>query len=192
MKLLPLAGLVATTLLAGCKSGATFEQTNHWSLQSVSTRVQHHFLGYDPTVDGEYIDHQWRQKKDIELTLRRHLFNDNPLHPLKRADPNFYKPRGPHSILPYPWSYIHVEGLIAGLLMLNPGTGVFVPVPFGSIIATASPGGVDEFMEGIERTLKPEGAATASFDDYSAGEESGEETVRMTWTSLETPRIQND
>src|SRR5258708_33962513 len=117
------------------------------------------FLSYDPEKAGSYLDFQWRKKKDIEMTLRRHFFNHNPDNPFEAYDPTVYEPRPKHSLLPAPWRYIHVEGIVIGAatLALSP---TFYPIPVDSIIGTFEEGGGQEFMDGVGAASRPAGQAT--------------------------------
>jgi hypothetical protein len=180
MKPIPFAGIALALALVGCKT-ATFEQSNHWHPDSVGPRVAHHFLGYDADRDGAWRDFDWRQKQSINLTLRRHLLNDNPYNPMEEDDPTLNRPRPPHSLVPYPWHYIHLEGLVVGAIMLNPSVGIFIPIPPGSVIGTLDDGGTDEFMEGVGTTVRPIGVMTVTFTDYTIGEKG---PVRATWTRV--------
>jgi hypothetical protein len=165
MKLLPHYGLGAGAALllglASCQSHAKHAR-DHWTGYSVGPRLSRAFLSYDPETDGQYRDFQWRKKKNIELTLRRHFFNHNPDNPFQPVDPKIYEPRPVHSPLPAPWRYIHVEGLVFGALAMA-GGGVFVPVPVDSLIGTADEGGSEEAWQGVGTFFRPAGQATASF-----------------------------
>lgn len=120
------------------------------------------FLSYNPEKDGMYRDFQWRKKKNIELTLRRHFFNHNPDNPFEPVDASVYAPRYTHSLVPAPHRYIHVEGLALGAATLA-GGGAFIPVPVDSVIATMEEGGAEEFMEGVNETTRPIGQIMHSF-----------------------------
>jgi hypothetical protein len=161
MKLLPILAAVSAYGLAGCASQAAHEH-DHWGPYSVQSSLSRAFLSYDPEMDGSYREFQWRKKRSINLTLRRHLFNENPDNPFEAEDPTWYEPRPVNSIVPHPWDYIHVEGLVLGLAVYTPGA-VFVPIPVDSIIATFEDGGDKEFMDGIAQTTRPVGAITTSF-----------------------------
>jgi hypothetical protein len=147
--------------LSGCASQAEHVH-DHWSPYYVQPSLSRAFLSYDPEMDGTYREFQWRKKKSINLTLRRYLFNENPDNPFQAEDPTWYEPRPNHSIVPRPWDYIHVEGIVLGLAAMTPGA-VFVPIPVDSIIATFEPGGDQEFMNGIDTTTRPIGVVTTSF-----------------------------
>jgi hypothetical protein len=41
-----------------------------------------------------------KRKKNIELTLRRHFFNNNPDNPFEPYDPDVNAPRPNHSLFP--------------------------------------------------------------------------------------------
>jgi len=151
MKSLSLAALPAIGLLLGSCTSTPGEYDNHWNVQGLQPRLAYHFLSYKPHLADTYRDHQWQQKQDINLTLRRHLLNNNPLNPFQPGDPSLTQPRAPHSVLPDPVDYFHVESLVFGAAF-SIVTGTFIPVPFGSIFGTIEEGGGDEFMDGIEQT----------------------------------------
>ena len=71
------------------------------------------------------------------------------------------RPRPINSVLPNPWYYVHVEGLLLGLGPLVNGS--FFPIPVDSIIGTFDHGGVDEFMVGMGVGLRPVGVVVSSF-----------------------------
>ena len=135
----------------GCQSAPGMEQ-NHWNIESLTPRLGYYFFGYREDLDGTFRDHQWRQKKDINLTIRRHLLNNNPTNPFEADDPSFLDPRPPHSILPDPLLYFHLESIVFGAAFLA-AADTFIPIPIGSVIASFTPGGGEEFMEGINTTL---------------------------------------
>jgi len=155
-------GLGAALLvgLASCQSQAA-HATDHWTGYSVGPSLSRAFLGYDAETDGNYTDFQWRKKKNIELTIRRHFFNQNPDNPFEPDDPSVYEPRPVHSILPAPQRYIHIEGLVFGSILL--AEGAFIPIPIDSVMGTFEEGGSEEFVEGIGQTARPMGQVTASF-----------------------------
>ena len=151
--LLPGLGSLALT---GCRS-APGGNPSHWNIESLAPRMGYHFLGYREDLDGSYREHQYAQKKSIDLTLRRHFLNNNPENPFEAADSSLSRPRPPHSILPNPLHYFHLESVATGLAFAA-ATGTFVPIPIGSILGTLEEGGFEEFGEGISNTL------TGNFD----------------------------
>jgi hypothetical protein len=164
MKLLPFSsglGALGLSLIVGCASH-TSDMNRHWSERSIGPRVSRAFLTYDWEKDGSYRDFAWQKKQDINLTVRRHFFNNNPENPFQPGDESFYAPRPPNSLLPRPWNYIHLEGLATGAILYAAG-GMFVPIPIDSIIGTLEEGGDEEFMQGIGQTFRPIGVVTASF-----------------------------
>lgn len=142
---LPLAALACRTTPGVPES--------HWNIESVPPRIARHFFGYQSEVDGPYRDFQWRKKKDINLTLRRHFLNNNPENPLEPADPSQTAVRPSYSVLPDPILYFHAESLFIGGLLAG-WTGAFIPIPIDSVIATCSEGGWDEFKEGARDTFR--------------------------------------
>jgi hypothetical protein len=142
-----LLGLAST----GCQASAG-QQSNHWNIESIGPRLAYHGLGYRSDLSESYRDHQWQNKQDINLTLRRHFLNHNPNNPFQADDPSLTAPRPPHSILPDPVDYFHLESLLVGAIM-DGATGTFIPLPIGSILGTIEPGGPEEFLDGMSSTL---------------------------------------
>ncbi len=145
--------LLGTALLSAvsCQSSPGAE-TNHWNIDSLNRRVAYHFLGYREDLDGLYRNHQWNQKQDINRSARRHFLNNNPDNPFQAADPSLNSPRPPHSLLPDPVNYFHLESITTGLGLLAI-TGAFIPIPVGSILGTIEEGGAEEFGQGVHTTL---------------------------------------
>lgn len=159
MKLLvPVAALA---FLASCASQAPYVRS-HWSERSIGPRVSRAFLSYDPEMDGSYRDFQWRKKRDINMTISRHLLNHNPENPFQAPMPEFYEPRPNHSMVPRPWNYVHLEGIALGAIAYGAG-GAFVVLPLDSVIGTFEEGGTEEFAEGGRQFFRPLGVTTATF-----------------------------
>lgn len=152
MKLLPPLALGLVAILGGCNANPETHTHDHWTLRGVAPRWTRATLGYDADKEGKYIDYQYRNKKSIYLTMKRHLLNENPENPFQVEDTDFYEPRPTHSILPRPWHYINFEGIVWGGIFAASG-GVFFPLPVDSVIGTGSEGGGKEFTEGIQRTF---------------------------------------
>lgn len=161
---------------AGCATHVS-QVNDHWTTRSIGTSLSRAFLSYDAESDGNYRDFAWRKKQSINLTLRRHLFNHNPENPFEPQDFSIYEKRPPNSLVPRPWDYIHVEGLVLGAIVYA-GGGVFIPLPIDSIIGTFSEGGDKEFVEGVGETVRPIGVATSSFMHDALGLP---ETAGHTW-----------
>ena len=142
-----LSALVGT----GCQS-APGQAHNHWNASSASSRAAYNFLGYREGSTSSYREHQWQEKRDIDLTLRRHFLNSNPFNPFQAADPSVVAPRDVHSVLPDPVGYFHLESLVTGTA-LAALSGAFIPLPIGSLIGTFEEGGWDEFKEGVGNTF---------------------------------------
>ncbi|MEX1026083.1 MAG: hypothetical protein WD226_13495 [Planctomycetota bacterium] len=143
-----LAGLLS---FGSCQSAPSQEHV-HWNLESVGQRMSYSFLGYREDIDGSWRDKQWEDKQNINRTLRRHFLNNNPENPFQAEDPNVGKPRPPHSILPSPLHYFHLESLAFGAGM-SALTGAFIPIPVGSLLGTFEEGGFKEFGDGIVQSL---------------------------------------
>lgn len=146
-----LSSLALAALLAGCRSSPGNE-TSHWNIESLVPRAGYHFLGYRRDLDGTYREHQWRQKKDITLTARRHFLNNNPENPFQAEDRSLAEPRPYHSILPNPLYYFHLESVATGLVFAA-ASGTFIPIPIASLLGTLEPGGFEEFGAGIATTF---------------------------------------
>lgn len=147
--------------LTSCQSQSAHAR-DHWTGYSVGPSLSRAFLSYDAESDGNYLDFQWRKKKNMEMTMRRHIFNNNPDNPFEPVDPTIYDPRPVHSPLPAPYRYVHIEGIAFGAIAMA-GGGIFFPIPIDSMIATGDEGGEEEFVDGIGQTLRPAGHVTASF-----------------------------
>ena len=150
--------LLAALLAApACKSGLPTPRShwspNHWTVDSVGSRMAKHFTGYRKDLHGSFVDYQYRKKKSINQTLRRHFLNNNADSPFVPDDPSQTAPRPPHSIWPDPLSYIHAEGLALGFVVLG-WTGAYIPIPFDSVVASLTGAG-DEFFEGSSDQREP-------------------------------------
>jgi len=155
------APVLALLLTASCQSTGQ-DINNHWSAKSIAPRGARFFLGYNAEKDGEYRDFQWQRKQDINLTLRRYFMHNNPDNPYHEDVESRYEPRPRHSIAPNPVEYIHLEGALLGFISYGAGGG-YIPLPIDSIIGTLEPGGMDEFVEGVEEAMSPIAVVTASF-----------------------------
>ena len=136
---------------AACRTMAGTPES-HWNIDSVPNRMATHFTGYRGPIDGNYRDFQWRKKKSIDRTLRRHFLSNNPENPLQVAEPSRNEVRPPFGILPDPVHYFHVESIVIGGAIAA-ATGTFIPLPIDSLIATFSPGGPEEFRDGVSDTF---------------------------------------
>ena len=182
--------LLAISVTAGCEASGA-DMNRHWSASSVPPRMQRFFLGYNADKDGPYQEFQWDRKMDIQVTMRRHLLNMNPGNPNHTAYAAQFEPRPNASPLPNPIPYVHLEGVILGLVGWAAGLGPFgsldwIPIPVDSLIGTMGPGGWNEFGAGIAQTVSPLAVITATFLDanwpgYSA---SGEPEEVPTITEL--------
>lgn len=120
---LPLVALTSACTTQGAHGN------DHWSQRSITNSLGRTFLGYDEWRDGDYIDFQAQNKKDVRTTFRRYFFHHNPENPFQVYDATYFEPRYPHSILPDVVSYVQD--------------------PIASVIGTASDGGSDEFGQGL-------------------------------------------
>jgi len=163
-----LALAVAACSALGSCSTTPEPYDDHWNIGSLEPRLAYHFLSYNPVLADTYRDHEWREKQDINLTLRRHLLNNNPENPFEPEDESLSDPRPPHSILPDPVQYFHLESLVFGV-GFSALTGAFIPVPVGSLIGTFEDGGGEEFEEGISQTFS--GNFRSTLDEPAEPEE---------------------
>ena len=152
VKSLSLAAATAAACALGACNSSPGQYDNHWNVGSLGSRLAYHGLSYNPVLADSYREHQWREKQDINMTLRRHFLNNNPHNPFQPDDPSLDDPRPPHSILPNPISYFHLESIVFGAALAASG-GTFIPIPVGSILATIEPGGGEEFAEGVRQTF---------------------------------------
>jgi hypothetical protein len=147
---LPLVALSAACTTQGAHGN------DHWSQRSVSNSLGRSFLGYEAYRDGDYIEFQHQNKRDVGLVIRRYLFHHNPYNPFQGYDATYFRPRYPHSILPDTVSYLQD--------------------PIASVIGTFSERGDEEMAEGLRYGIDtPEGATddwrTASYLRKSMGVE---------------------
>lgn len=156
LALLALLPLAATPFLGACQTGQPIESGHHWTVESLPDRMMKHFTGYRAEKDGSFRDFQYRKKKDINVTLRRHFANSSADNPFEANDASQTKRRPPHSLAPDPLYYFHAESVFMGLASLGLN-GSFVPVPVESLLATVF-GGWSEFGRGF--TQGADGNAT--------------------------------
>lgn len=150
--------LALPLLAASCKSGGPSVQAEHWSIDSVPSRMVKHFTGYRADTDGTYIDYQYGKKKAIAATFRRHFLNNSPDSPIAAEDPSQTNRRPPHSVAPDPFYYFGAESLVIGAVTLG-WWGVFVPIPVDSVIATVvSEDGFGEMGRGFTEGADAEAA----------------------------------
>jgi hypothetical protein len=146
--------LLALPLFVACKTGAPSMQGESWMVDSVPMRMVKHFTGYRPDLEGGYIDFQYRKKKSVNNTLRRHFLGNSPDNPFEPSDPSQTSRRHAHSIAPDPLYYMHVESLVIGAATLGVW-GTFIPIPVDSLIGTVATGwfdgwdGFGEFVDGF-------------------------------------------
>jgi hypothetical protein len=86
MKQATLAAVAGVFVLGlGACTTPTAQQSNHWRIDSISPRVAYHFFGYVGDRDGPAIAYEKNEARDIGMTVRRHLFNENPDNPLQQT-----------------------------------------------------------------------------------------------------------
>ncbi len=145
--------LGAALVAPGCRS-STNPALDHWNIGSVAPRAERHFLGYRSDLDGRYRDFHVRQRQDVNLTLRRHFLNNNPENPFEAPDEAYLAGgRPPHSVLPNPLNYFHLEAVVVGLITLGVWD-VFLPIPIFSIVASLQDGGGEEFTQGLKEPFR--------------------------------------
>ncbi len=134
---------------------------DHWNARSIAPRILRYATDYDAQQDGSYRDFQYNRKQELELTLRRQFLNHNPDNPYHDEVPSRFAPRPAHSILPNPWRYIHVEGILLGLAA-STASGGFIPLPIDSFMGTIEEGGWSEFWGKMDDKLEDNEVVTAS------------------------------
>lgn len=171
-----LALLASAAIGPSCNSPGGEKIDDHWTFDSVPPRAARALLGYDASRESSYKDFAWDRKKSISLTLRRYLFNHNPMNPNQPEQESLYAPRPVNSILPNPVNYIHVEGFLIGWAL----TGVPIPIPVDSILGTLEPGGPEEFIEGFELSVSKMDDSSDSLPAALYGEDGALPTFEMT------------
>lgn len=171
-----LALLASAAIGPSCNSLSGEKIDDHWTFDSVPPRAARALLGYDASRETSYKDFAWDRKKSISLTLRRYLFNHNPMNPNQPQQESLYAPRPVNSILPNPVNYIHVEGFLIGWAL----TGVPIPIPVDSILGTLEPGGPEEFFEGFELSISKMDDGSDSLPAALYGEDGALPTFEMT------------
>ncbi len=137
------AGLVLSSLLASCRSGAG-NPDSHWNIDSVDNRIVKQFTGYRGSIDGTYLEYQRQKKNDLNLTLKRHFLGVNPTNPFQTADSNLTSPNAPYGPLPDPVYWFGAESVFIGAATLA-WTGTFLLLPLDSLFALGSEGGMGQF-----------------------------------------------
>ena len=138
MRLLPILAGLTLVGLPSCTADQEFKTNthDHWSSQSIGPRIGRAFLnGYDRENDGSYDQFQWDKKQEINLTMRRHLLNQNPENPFQPPTDYYKGARKPDNTLTRPVTYSHVEGLVIGAC-LYAGGAAFIPIPIDSILGS--------------------------------------------------------
>lgn len=150
--------LALPLLAAGCQSGVPSYQAKHWSIDSVPARMAKQFTGYRADRDGTYIEYQYRKKKSVNATFRRHFLGNSPGSPNEADDLSQTNRRPPHSVSPDPLYYFGAESLFFGAVTLG-WWGVFVPLPVDSVLATVgSDDGWSEMGRGFTEGADAEAA----------------------------------
>ena len=139
-----LAGLsLLVAAFSSCKTDPGVPES-HWNIDSKPADFFKHLTGYRGAIDGSYREFQLRKKKSINLTIRRHLLNNNPHNPFQIEDPHLYDARNDWGLLPDVVGFFHFEALAFGLITFGIW-GTFLPIPVDSVIAIFTPGGMGEF-----------------------------------------------
>ena len=143
-----LLALALCSVAASC-TGPGQHVNDHWNEISVPARVGRTIMGYDATRDGSYGDYQWEKKEDLRYTVYRHFLNHNPDNPFQSGKGGRQSRPDPWSIAPNPLQYIHLEGLIVGLIAYAAGGG-FIILPVDSVLTTFDePDGISQFFRGF-------------------------------------------
>jgi hypothetical protein len=143
---LRLALLCSVLLVSSCTTKRYYQGRD----DHVGYRMSKHFLGYRPKLDGTYLEYQYRKKKELNMTFKRHFLNDGDEVIRNRDDAQLTAQRPPHSVFPdFPY-YMHAESVATGLVTLGM-TGSFIPVPVDSVGATVlgGPPAWGEFVDGF-------------------------------------------
>ncbi len=153
MKRTPLLFAVALlALFASCHTADT--RYNHWRLEGLTPRVAYHFLRYDTNSGVPYRVHANQQRQDINMTIRRHVFNDNPLNPFQQKSA-WQPPHKVFSPLPDPIHFFHLSSVAVGSAFLGAG-GPFFIFPIEVIPVMFEDGGWEEIWSGIGATIRGE------------------------------------
>jgi hypothetical protein len=153
MKRSPLLVAAAVlALFASCYTADT--RYNHWRLEGLTPRVAYHFLRYDTNSGVPYYEHANQQRQDINLTIRRHLLNDNPYNPFQRKSA-WHPPQKQFSPLPDPIHFFHLSSVALGAAFLG-GGGPFFVFPIEVIPVLFEDGGWEEMTSGVRSTLDGE------------------------------------
>ncbi|MFT5286085.1 MAG: hypothetical protein ACI8TQ_002253 [Planctomycetota bacterium] len=149
-----LAAAVSLVFFASCHT--TDPSYNHWNMTGLAPRMAYHFLSYDTNKGIPYYEHAMEQRNSINMTLRRHLLNDNPENPFQRK--NVWLPnRQRFSPLPNPVNFFHLSSVAFGSALLGAGGG-FILFPFEIIPVMLEDGGPSEMWAGIKETFTGETA----------------------------------
>lgn len=162
MKRFALPALAVSLLVSASGCSSPSKINDHWSIDSVGPRMVRSFTGYEADDWENYRDYADSKKESINLTVKRHFLNWNPLNPFQPEDESRWEERPLNSLLPRPDYYIHAEGLVLGAVAYAAG-GAFFPIPIDSILGTLEPGGGAEFVEGFRRTISPREDLSATY-----------------------------
>lgn len=144
-----LLGAALLALIAGCHTTGT--QYNHWRLEGLTPRVAYHFLRYDTNSGVPYRRVASQQRLDIDMTIKRHLFNYNPTNPFKRKTA-WRPPHKTFSPLPDPIHFFHLSSLAFATATLGAG-GSFIVFPIEVVPVLFEDGGAAELWGGISATV---------------------------------------
>ena len=149
-----LAAAASLVFFASCQT--TDPSYNHWNMSGLVPRMAYHLLSYDTTKGVPYYKHVQEQRESINMTLRRHLLNDNPENPFQRK--NVWLPSHQHfSPLPNPVNFFHLSSAAFGSILLGAG-GPFILFPIEVIPVLLEDGGPTELWAGVNETFSGETA----------------------------------
>lgn len=128
---LPTGALLLVTL-AGCQTHEPqINRTSHWNIQSLENRVSRNVLGYDPATNiRTYGEFRRRENQKIYMTVRRHLFNQNPENPFQDWGDEYATERYPHGILPNPYDFLYLGAVAGSVAVTAAGSVASIPVDY--------------------------------------------------------------
>ncbi len=137
---------LALPLFASCKSTGGGQ---HWKVDSLAPRMVHHVMGYDVDRGESYTSFSKRNRQHINLTIRRHLLNENPNNPFVYDESWFPWILDEQNLspLPNPVFYFHLESLVTAAAFYGNG-GPFAIFPL-SVLALFEEEGRAEFLSGL-------------------------------------------
>jgi hypothetical protein len=143
------AAALGLAFFASCHTTDT--RYNHWRFEGLTPRVAYHLLAYDTNSGKPYYEHANAQRSAINLTVRRHLLNNNPENPFQRKLA-WIPGRKRFSPLPDPIHFLHLSSVAFASASLGAG-GAFFLFPPDALIVLFEEGGAEEMWDGIADTF---------------------------------------